>query len=280
MQRVVAGLVLVALGAASAPTVANPAEVAEKVHHAGRYPDELDIAEPQPNPFALGGRGDSAGSEGDGQDGDGEGGWDEDSDEGWNYDGWGDDPRERARDRPGKGRDGTEPSSRGEPILPAGGLLGAFGSLVSGVLLVVLLGALLVFVGWLLSRFTVGRRRADSAPAETAAPPGFPGELAALAARDLSTDPDQLARERRFGEAIELLLLQALLRAGWDPQRGESLTARDVVRALTAQDRRRGILGRIVDLAERVRFGGAEPTLDLYSRMKQEFSQLTSAEVG
>ena len=313
MKRVVARLVVVALWVASAPAAAGPEQVAEEVHRAGRYPDALDIAEPKASPRSFGG-GDSSESGTDGADDqgkdqgggadsesgtDGADGWGEneegegdsstsgtdgadgsgeDDGEGWSHDGWGDDPR--GRDPSGRGPDGSELGSHREPVVPGGGLLGAFGSFLSHLLLVVLLGVLIVFIGWLLSRFSLGRGRADAAPPEPAEGGGFPGDLAALAARDLSADPDQLARDGRFGEAIELLLLQSLQRSGWDPQRGESLTARDVVRSLADQDGRRGILGRIVDLAERVRFGGAQPTLDLYSRMKHEFAHLTGAEVA
>ncbi len=273
MQRFVVGMACAALCAATLPAAASPGETAQRVHRAGGYPEELEFAEHRSSGFGPGEASDgSSGPSGE----DGE--WNEDDSDGWDHDGWGDDPQHSDPRAPNPTA-GLESGTTGsDPVVPAGGVLGALGAPLSNLLLIVVLAVLVVFIAWMISRFTA-RRPPPTAPLdETSPPPGAPGELAQLAARDLSADPDQLVREHRIGEAIELLLLKSLLRSGWDPLRGESLTARDVVRSLATQDGRRGTLGRIVDLAERTRFGGAAPTVEIYTHMKSEFTSLVAGE--
>lgn len=89
-------------------------------------------------------------------------------------------------------------------------------------------------------------------------------------------DPDKLAAEGRFHEAIVALLVRALKASGWrEHERGR--TAREVLAALTSADARRPPLTDVVGLAEGVRFAGQTADRTLFERVKAIVLQITGS---
>jgi hypothetical protein len=75
----------------------------------------------------------------------------------------------------------------------------------------------------------------------------------------LDADPDALAAQGRFADAIAAALLAGLRAVGWTPEgQGRSRTAREIL-AMVA-DARRDPLSELVGVEERVAFGGSEAT--------------------
>lgn len=259
------------LGATLNAAAIEPGDVANQVRREGRYPTDLDISGDPADPgFAPPtGGGPVPPASGDP--------WQEGAqgvgDDGWQHDGWGDDPRQR-----GAGSGAAPAASTGprrSTLGPLPGLLGGLGVVASYGLLVGVLVILIVAVAWLLARSLKHAAGATAAGGES--PAGGPSDLAQAARLALDLDPDALMREGRVGEAIELLLLQALGRVGWEPSRDTCLTARDVLGTLERGDPRRLPLGTIVRHAEAVRFGGSPPTGERYGDMKRAYGELPAA---
>lgn len=213
--------------AAHAGAQRDPNEVAQQVHAEGGYGSDVNFVGP-------GGNGQFPGS------------------------GTGTTGREDSRLGPGSDADdmrrferGAHDPSSGQPrdagwSLPG---LGAAGGLISKLLLVVTVGALLMLViALVVSMWPKGgvpsapRRPVETAPVESELP------------WDVG-DPDALAAEGRFADAIVALLVRSLKLAGWREDR-RSATAREVFFGLDGADPRRHPLGQVVAIAERVRFAG------------------------
>lgn len=291
-----AGLVLFAL---SWPAAADPGSVAKEVHRRGEYPSELRIrADGDGAPCRAGdgvgqcgGRaggsagagvptigGSGSGSTGSGSSGTGTGSGNGTGTGNGNGTGTGTGSGGPSSGSPG-GASGPAPASgpSSSPSLPAAPIA-AGGSFLSIALLVVVVMLLIAFAVWLVSRM-----RSDVPDAEVDADGGEkPDEKARQqrGPRVIDGDPDALAAAGRLDEAIAALLYAALRKAGWDPRRDEHWTAREVVRGVPVADPRRAPLARIVNLAESVHFGGADPDRSLYDSMRAEFGGLRAGGGG
>lgn len=157
-----------------------------------------------------------------------------------------------------------------------GGGLGALGGLISQILLVVVIAALLGLVGILLYSLWQSRGQRD-APSEA---PGV--SMGERVHEDgplpwVVGDPDALARERRFAEAILALLVQSLQASGWRGPEQRSRTAREILFALAGTDPRRPPLSEVVRLAERVRFAGEPATEALFHEVRAGRDRVVAA---
>lgn len=123
---------------------------------------------------------------------------------------------------------------------------------------------LVAFFGYLLSRMRFRLPHAaegTSGPDVVARPPLDP----LLAMPELS--PEELAAAGRFREAVHALFVRSLLAIGYTPQgRARSRTAREIVSAVDAGDRRKPPLADLLSLTELVWFGGREATRETYER--------------
>lgn len=139
------------------------------------------------------------------------------------------------------------------------------------VLVYALLGALLLL---LLSRL----KRQPRVPQEVAVKrtnPVASHESASESERMPIGDPEAFAAEGQFQHAITLLLLLSLRSVGWGRNPHDtSKTAREVLRAVPASDRRRSPLGALVAHVEPIRFGGVEPSAAHYQEVRHLFLQL------
>ena len=169
--------------------------------------------------------------------------------------------------RAGDGRNPAEPESSSGWEFPQLSALSSVGQVLAYVLLGAGALALLALLGYLLFNFLPrGDRRA---PAD---------EASALAVHQVTADglpfvagdPDALAAEGRFAEAILALLVQALRAVGWRPAIQGSMTAREVLARLDLGDGRRATLGAVVGGAERVRFADAPATRELYEALRAQ----------
>lgn len=217
---------------------ASPRQVAAQVHKRGGYPDSIHI---QPGSPGFGA-------------GQGQGGSD-----------WG---PENDPSSPLRVHRSSHPVRRSSKKSSGwSGSSGSSGSNALGVLLLgLLLAGLLVLVVWLAARI----RRPPVAEKEPRAP--LPDNRAPEAAAP--GEPDALAAEGRFEEAMRAVLLRALERVGWSADSGAATTAREVVRGLDRADARREPLAAIVRNAEAVRFAGAAATRERYVEMRDLLQRL------
>jgi hypothetical protein len=234
------GLVVLAfclLGAAPVLASPDPAEVARRVHEQGGYPDNLTVR--------RGGEWSSLFGPGGG----GSGRPDSSS---------GPEPAEPSR------------SERGGWTMPA-----AAGASVVSVLVLVMLGVgVVALVVWLVARASRGAPP-EPATTQTARPRARPAPRAPAEAPASPGDPEALAAEGRFDEAIAALLHRALQWGGWRPHgRDLSRTAREILAAVRADDPRRGPLEDIVRAAEAVRFGGAPADRTRFEELQAAFGRL------
>ncbi|MBX3250636.1 MAG: hypothetical protein KF901_25890 [Myxococcales bacterium] len=158
-----------------------------------------------------------------------------------------------------------------------GGLFGSASTLVSKVLLVVVAVALVALVAFLIVALL--RRRRDE-PAEVATPRSARRPTGASAVNELLVDPgdpDALAAEGRYAEAILALLIRALRLAGWQPEGQRSRTAREVLFGLPSSDPRHAPLDHVVRRAERARFAGDPPTEALFQEVREGYEALRRA---
>lgn len=146
-----------------------------------------------------------------------------------------------------------------------------FASPLLGYLLVALaIGAVAALLIAVLAR-TRGTEAFAPAPARAPSlPPRSP-----FAHLDVDADPDALAREGRYAEAITAALLRGLRAVGWKPD-GEqnSRTAREIVASVDASDARRSTLAELLGIEERVAFGGDEPTRERWDEARERWLQL------
>ena len=122
---------------------------------------------------------------------------------------------------------------------------------------------LVAFFGYLLSRlrFRLPHVTEGTGVPEVATRPLDP----LLTMPELS--PEELAAAGRFREAVHALFVRSLLAIGYTPEgRARSRTAREIVSAVDAGDRRKPPLADLLSLTELVWFGGREATRDTYER--------------
>lgn len=231
----------------------DPREVARQVHDEGGYAEELRLRDGDGSliSFPFGGGGDGHG--------------------GRRFDvgGGGDARSDRIAGRGGE-------ASTPPPSLPTFG-----GSLFSGraVSTVLLVGVILLLLGLAVAVAYALSRRAPAPPVRRPAPRAGPSPAPAeLTSED--ADPDALAAEGRYAEAIAALLARSLRAVGWRPTQERSRTAREVLAGLPSTDPRRAPLRRIVTLGERVRFAGDAATAALYAETKRWYEALTEGGAG
>jgi hypothetical protein len=172
---------------------------------------------------------------------------------------------------PDQRRPGVEPEGSGWEWPKFGGI-GGFGQVISWGLLFIGGAILLLLLGYLV--YTVWPRGAKGAPADEGAP-----VEATLVTKDglpfEAGDPDVLAREGRYEEAILALLVQSLRAVGWRPSVEGSLTAREVLWSIA--DGRREPLGQVVEGAERVRFAGEPATREVFEALRPHRDAILAA---
>lgn len=237
LRSAVLGLAaLAAVGAACAAAQASPRDVAAKVHERGAYPSKLRIAPSASGAACASGPAGAA---------------------------TGGHAADARVERSGGGCSRSAAAAHaGSPTTAS---VHAPWDGFALLLLTVVLGALFILFGWLVSRrVALG---SDAARAPEDAPLAEPGQLG---------DPEGLAQSGRFEEAMRMLLLGALASVGWNPQAGAATTAREVVRGLGRGDARREPLAEIVRDAESVHFGGAAATRERYVAMREAFARLSA----
>lgn len=166
-------------------------------------------------------------------------------------------------------RQSSPPRSRSEvPSVGAG----------AGVLSYAILGlaaiAVLAMLGVLLARtrgsFDLAPPRLPPAPLP--APVGG-GRVA------LEDDPDLLAGQGRFADAIAAALLRSFAAVGWRPEgHAKSRTAREILASVASSDARRVTLADLVRLEERVAFGGDDATEGRWHEARALWIATSSAE--
>jgi hypothetical protein len=96
----------------------------------------------------------------------------------------------------------------------------------------------------------------------------------------LNIDPNELFAKGEYMAAIVALLLRALQMLGWKPDgAGRSQTPREVIAEFARSDRRVGHLRLLLQIAERVRFGGELASAAVYQDAHRIYQQL-KREVG
>jgi len=165
---------------------------------------------------------------------------------------------------PDQRRPGIEDDEGSGWSLPNLSGIGGFGQFISWGLLIIGGALLLGLLAYLV--YTLWPRGAKGDEGDEA---GSAGEL--LVTKDglpfQAGDPDALAREGRYAEAILALLVQSLRAVGWRPSIEGSLTAREVLWSIVHGDARRTPLAKVVEGAERVRFAGEPATREAYEAL-------------
>jgi len=153
-----------------------------------------------------------------------------------------------------------------------GGGSGLLAYLILGVVLAGLVALFLtVLVRW---RPEVG---SDEDVETTPNRPRHPVAPAAPAIALVEGDPDALAAEGRFEEALAALLLRALKAVGWEPTgQARGSTAREVLASLPADDPGRLPLAGVVTRQERVAFGGETASRERYEEARRLLASLTA----
>lgn len=225
----------------------DPGEVAAQVHSEGGYPSDVQFTGPGgtlPQGFPGGGGGSNADERRDA------------ANSGEGIEGY---RRGSTDPRPGRAQD----PGWNFPTFSGGG---AFSQL----LLILLVIALVLLV---IALAVAMWPRGDRPPPARAAEPARPVTQTGNEALPWHVgDPDELAAQGRFSEAILALLVMSLKRVGWrEDQR--STTAREILR--TVADAREVPLRGVVTIAERVRFAGDPADQDSFleaRRLHQELS--------
>ncbi len=155
------------------------------------------------------------------------------------------------------------PEGESEPTrVPAG--LGAFASLLLYIAAAV---AIILLAAWIVREFLRGATdSATDSPEETGF--GADGRRGNLLA-----DPEHLAGQGRYEEAIHMLLLVAIRHLGGNlpvPPSPAS-TSRELLRALPLAAERREALGILVRQVELSLFGGWHVSEDEYARCRKQF---------
>lgn len=95
----------------------------------------------------------------------------------------------------------------------------------------------------------------------------------------LEDDPDLLASEGRFADAIAAALLRSFAALGWRPEgHAKSRTAREILASVPSSDGRRVTLADLVRLEERVAFGGDDATEARWTEARALWIATSSAE--
>ncbi|MFT5357038.1 MAG: hypothetical protein ACI9KE_004268 [Polyangiales bacterium] len=240
---------------ASAQSQRSPSEAAAEVRERGGYGDEVQHIRPGgggPVPFPSGS---------------GSGATDEDRRNGRRGDS---DIQRYLRGQDFDNVDASEESSGLDLSLPS-----AFGQGLGYLMMLIAGLGLLALIVVLVMTFWPKGDRLDPVPQKTKAA----AHAALIEALPWNPgDPNELARSGRYAEAIVALLVQALKAAGWREEE-RARTAREVLRALAAEDSRRDPLAHVVGRAEHVRFAGAEATLELYEEVRVLVDQVLRAPV-
>ena len=241
-SSILLGALLISLP--SGASAQNPADVAREVHERGGYNDRVQ------HQGTLGGETDQFPGGGGGGQGD------------ERLDAQGGD-RDIARFERGQDfESGGSSSSGGGWSLPSfGGFGQAFGYLLIGI-------AVIALVALIVTALIAFWPKGDVL---TPAPPVRHSRLPPPVAEDAlpwdAGDPDELARQGRYQEAMVALLVRSLKRCGWtEAERGR--TAREVLWALAMQDARQPNLKEVLSRTERVRFAGEAATEALYLETK------------
>ncbi len=239
---VVVCVALLATSSVGAAQDLDPGEVARQVHERGGYADDIVLEQ------SSGGDGSFSGTSGSGAGGGG------------------------GRGRPTvDARGGTTPPD-GSPELAEwirdllrliAQILARVGGPLGYLILALAIAAALALVAFVIARFSLPLQRAPVARAAAAA--GLDEAVDPLLAGAIG-DPDELARQGKFREAIRAAFLAALRRAS--PDIPKSRTAREAVRDVPPSARGRGALDDLLGMAERVWFGGLTATADDYTRAR------------
>ncbi len=232
--------VLPSVGSAQrAPAERSPGELAAEIHRRGDYPDHLDVrgsdGQVQSVPGAAGGR-----------------------------------LRQNLQDMVRGGAESRRESEVPEAEEDSGFEFpdlnfGAAGEWMGIAALVLLLTALAGGVVVMLLSLR-GRRhetpKAKASPTNPSTPrPGRQG-----------LDPDALAAEGRFREAIAALVLSALRTGGWPNVASDTL--REALTQISPKDPRLPGFGALVRGAEQARYGTTAPTKELYLQLRRTWAQL------
>lgn len=171
--------------------------------------------------------------------------------------------RQTTRER--SSRERRPERSRGSIAVPPG--TGLVGYALLAVAIVVVLGLL----AGVLARARAKAGTLAPALVRPSRPPTSPArDLAALAG-----DPEALAREGRYSEAIAAAMLEGLRIVGWRPEgHGRSRTAREVLASVDSADARRAPLSALVSIEERIAFGGDDATRERWDEARARWIEL------
>lgn len=166
----------------------------------------------------------------------------------------------------------TPPEPRATPMRngrSGSGSSPALAYLIAGAVI----AALVVLFTMLLVRF---RPRVAAGEAEPAAPrPRSSDATNEPAIPAVAGDPDELAAEGRFEDALAALLWRALTAVGWEPHgRARAATAREVLSDLGADHPGCEPLAGVVQTQERVAFGGEPANRERYDEARRWFVEL------
>lgn len=175
--------------------------------------------------------------------------------------------------RPERNAPAPRPEPRPRASLPVGGGASAISYGLMGVAIVVVVAAIILLLVRLRpaqGALAPPRERRDASEPASSSP--LPGR-----AIDPSADPDLLAAEGRFAEAIAVALVRSLVAVGWRPEGlGKSRTAREIL-ASVPEGAQREPLRELVHIEERVAFGGDEATRERWERARAEWRRLVGA---
>lgn len=173
----------------------------------------------------------------------------------------------------------TEMPQLGELPLSSVPSLGPLAELLLRILLIAAAAALVALLVYVAVDFVRSRRPAPEAlPAP--APSRPPRPLEALPAPAPLPDPELLAREGRFGDAVHALLLHALAAVARRRRTPvpASWTSREVLRDLDLPAEPRGALGELVAAVERYLFAGLPLGADDWERCRGAYRRLAGGE--
>lgn len=150
------------------------------------------------------------------------------------------------------------------------------GGALASTLLWVLLGAVVLAIVVVIGR-EVLTRPADGQAGHKADDDAPPLEALKVAAGTLD-DAERLAAAGRFGEAIHTLLLQTFESIGRHAALPDSLTSREILRRVRAEDSAIAALRQLVVSVEVCIFGGDQPGAAEYATCRASFEQVLGAQ--
>jgi ferric-dicitrate binding protein FerR (iron transport regulator) len=147
------------------------------------------------------------------------------------------------------------------------------GSSIASLLLWIVLGIVVVALVIVIGREVI-TKPAEARPPDTAeeAPP----EALKVAAGTLD-DAERLAAAGRFGEAIHTLLLQTFETIGRHAALPASLTSREILRRVRAEETAIAALRQLVASVEVCIFGGDQPSAADYATCRESFERVLNA---